>query len=211
MLDICSIEKELKKRLQFPYKWGRIQNNFYDSKTNFIYKIQKFEALIEEIDLLFKNKNDYNSVRNYALNRWFNFWSAQGVESIFVACTAVKPASTRNDRLVDFEINKIKFDHKTSVFPKGYNHSIEEARNNPCDLIKWLYQNQSTQQRHHLKNRLFIVLFNSNFEHWKLKAELSFIKNKIESYVKNFDEKKLLKFSFEANSITLSDIIWIVK
>jgi len=37
-IEINEIETELKKRLKYPYLWGRKQNNDYDHRTNFIYK-----------------------------------------------------------------------------------------------------------------------------------------------------------------------------
>jgi len=211
MIDIISLEKELKKRWKFPYKWGMRQNNFYNGITNFIYKTFSFDDLLKEINYRFKNDKNYNAFFNYALNRWYNFWSAKGVEDIFCSINGVTPAKDEKDRLVDFEIHNIKFDHKTSVYPKGYEIPYEKARKNPGDLIEWLYENQSQQQRHHLKNRLFIVLYNNNGEHWQLKADLTTMKGLIEGYVNNFDKNKLLKFTFIENEITLSDIIWFVK
>ena len=35
--DLIKTEGELKKRLTYPYKWGRKQNNEFDKLTNFIY------------------------------------------------------------------------------------------------------------------------------------------------------------------------------
>ena len=82
-MDLIKTEAELKKRLIYPYIWGRRQSNYYNGLTNFIYETFCFEDLLKEIDSRFKGKAEYKDFFNYALNRWFNFWSAKGIESIF--------------------------------------------------------------------------------------------------------------------------------
>jgi len=209
--DLNKYEKELKKRLPYPYVWGRKQNDYYNGRTDFIYKIFNFDKLLEIIDENFLGREDYKDYFNYSINRWFNFWSAMAVEKIFCSFPSVTAEVNSWNKLVDFEIQGIKFDHKTSVFPRRYPKSIEFALDNHRDLINWLYENQSQQQRKHLKNRLFIVLYDKNGSQWKLRAEIIFLRKLIEKYVNNFDEAKLLKFSFKNNEPTLSDIIWAIK
>mgnify|MGYP001612888549 FL=1 len=210
-MNLQELENELKKRLKYPYIWGTRQNNYYNGLTNFIYQTKEFDILLQEIDVLFKGKPDYQAFFNYALNRWYNFWSAQAVEQIFCQCDGVVPAIDNKNRLVDFSINGINFDHKTSVFPKGYGFPLQHALSNKGSLIDWLYENQSQQQRHHLKNRLFIIVYSNDGEHWKVKSEITLLSKIIKDYVKNFDKEKLLKFTLEENTTTLSDIIWLIK
>ena len=204
-MDLITIEKELKKRIAHPYKWGRKQSNDWDRLTNFIYKTDDFNSLSSEIN------NFDKDLQNYALNRWYNFLSAKAVEYMFAQHPIVKPNLNQYDKLVDFSINGIDFDHKTSVFPKGYGKSLEFAQNNKLDLIKWLYENQSQQGRKHLKNRLFVVLYDSNgHQHWKLKAEIMLLKGAIDKYVNSFSIEKLSILNF-GSGIVRSDIIWIIK
>ena len=210
-IDLNLIEKELKKRLAYPYKWGRKQNDEFDKLTNFVYKIQTFEELLKETESRFKYDKDHKNAANYALNRWYNFWSAQAVEKIFCSLPNVKPALDEKDRLVDFTIDGVTFDHKTSIFPKNFPYKIEEAIKQTNELIIWLYKNQSQQQRKHLKNRLFIVLYASDGEHWKLKSEISWLKARIEKYMAGFNPQYLLKFPLEKDQETLADVIWAVK
>lgn len=210
-MDLKIIETELKKRTQYEYKWGRKQSDKYDIKTNFIYNINAFDDLIGKIENDLITEDDYKGLRNYALNRWYNFWSAMAVENIFRNLRGVVPAVNSKDRLVDFSINGINFDHKTSVFPKKYTHEIDYAQQHPKDLIEWLYKNQSQEGRKHHKNRLFIVLYSHSCAHWKLKAEIDWMKSIIENYVSNFDATKPHSFNFTPNSSTLSDIIWGIK
>jgi hypothetical protein len=75
-------------------------------------------------------------------------------------------------------------------------------------LIVWLYKNQSSQQRHHFKNRLFIVVYDQKGAHWKLKAELSLLKTTIEKFVADFRPEQLHSFSIGGRKF-LSDVIWV--
>ncbi|MBE0572921.1 MAG: hypothetical protein IH618_15370 [Ignavibacteriaceae bacterium] len=209
--ELISIEKELKKRLSYPYKWGRKQNDEFDKLTNFVYRIPSFDEVLKETENRFSEDKEHQNIANYALNRWYNFWSAQSVEKIFCSLPNVKPALDEKDRLVDFTIDGVTFDHKTSVFPKNFPLSIEEAIKKTDELIRWLYKHQSQQQRKHLKNRLFIVLYSADGEHWKLKAEISWLKDRIEKYMQGFNPHFLMKFQFEKNQETFSDVIWAIR
>lgn len=206
-----NIEIELKKRLKYPYKWRRKQSDDYDEKTNFIYKIFNFNELLEKIDNNFHGNNEYDNLFNYTLNRWYNFWSATAVERIFCSLPNVKPALNKYDKLVDFKINGISFDHKTSVFPRTYTKSYKYAKANPKHIIKWLYLNQSQQQRKHFKNRLFIILYNSEGPNWKLKAEISLLKKHILNYMNNFQKDSLVTLDHKDGFEILSDVIWVKK
>jgi hypothetical protein len=209
-LSLLQIEKELKKRLTYPYKWGRKQNDYFDKLTNFVYNISEFDEVIKEINGRFKKDKENQNISNYALNRWYNFWSAQAVEKIFCSLPTVKPALDNRNKLVDFTIDGITFDHKTSIFPKNFPYKIDEAMKHTNELIKWLYTHQSQQQRKHLKNRLFIVLHSSDGEHWKLKSEISWLKERIDKYMEGFNPHYLLKFKFEKDQNALADIIWTI-
>ena len=210
-IDLIKIESELKKRLAYPYKWGRKQNDYFDKLTNFVYQIPTFDETLKEIENRFRKDKEHQNIANYALNRWYNFWSAQAVEKIFCSLPNVQPALDGKDRLVDFTIDGVTFDHKTSIFPKNFPYKIKDAIKKTDELIKWLYKNQSQQQRKHMKNRLFIVLYSSDSEHWKLKSDISWLKERIEKYMLGFNANYLLKFQLEKYQETLADIIWAIK
>lgn len=204
-IDLDLLQNNLRKRLDFPYRWGRKQADDWDRKTNFIYEIRSFSQLLKE-----KVKDFDDLLRDYTFNRWLNFWSAKGIEQIFAENSRVTPNVNEYDKLKDFEIDNIPFDHKTSVFPKGFNKELEYALNNKRELIEWFYREQSQQGRKHYKNRIFVVLYDkNNGEHWKLKAEIKFIEEKIHNYLKTFSLDKLEKFNFEGEEV-YSDIIWVI-
>jgi hypothetical protein len=209
--SLTEIESELKKRLSHPYKWGQKQNDIFDKQSNFIYHTFRFEELLKEIDKRFKSEKNFDLYFNYTINRWYNFWSAQAVENIFCSLPNVKPALDSRDRLVDFTIQGVAFDHKTSIYPKNFPYQIKDAIKKTDELIKWLYKHQSQQQRKHLKNRLFVILYSNNGEHWMLKSEIMWLKERIEKYMLGFNPNYLLKFEFEKDNKTLSDVIWAIK
>jgi hypothetical protein len=207
--DLPAIEKELQKRLAYPYSWGRRQSDDFDRETRFIYQTFGFEDLLKETALRFQNHPNYANYQNYALNRWYNFWSSQAVEGIFCSLPGVRAALDPKDRLVDFSIKGITFDHKTSVFPKNFSHNLSYSQQHPRSLIQWLYENQSQEGRKHLRNRLFIVLHAADGEHWKLKSEISLLRTAVETYLAGFSADGLHAFQFQPDSPTLSDIIWV--
>jgi hypothetical protein len=210
-LNISKIEIVLKRRLKDEYSWGRKQNNYWDNRTNFIYRISNYDKLLETIETKFSGTLKKENIKNYVINRWYNFWSAKAIEEIFCSLPGVIATKNNKNRFVDFEIRGIKFDHKTTIFPSGYPGDLNSALNNKKDLIKWLYSNQSQQNRRHYRNRLFIVLYSFTGEHWKLKAEITWLQELIINYVKNFREEKLEILNFSKNYKTKSDIIWGIK
>ena len=212
VLDLENIEKELKKRCHFPYKWFRKQNNLWDGYTQFVYQIPNWEVLARKIAIVGESQDlDKQQFFQYAANRWYNFWSAQAVEQIFTEIDDIEPVAQPKDLEKDFYLFGIPFDHKTSVFPKQFQKTFEYAQNHKAELIEWLYKNQSTQKRHHFKNRLFIVVFDRNGEHWKLKSEISMLKKAIQKYISSFKPEHLHSFTFAEGQKTLSDIIWVSK
>ena len=199
-------EKQLKKLDSYDW-YGIKQNNRLDAKTNFIYKVYGYNDL--ESFIYQAKLSDIE--RRYAKNRWYNFHSSIATEIIFSNSPLVTPNLNEKSKLVDFSIMDVKFDHKGTVFPKAYTKNFRDAVRDKKNLIEWFYKNQSVQGRYHLSNRLFIVFYSDNGEHWRLKAELHMIKNEIEKYLKNYNQKKLVKVELEPGRTSLSDIIFIKK
>lgn len=204
-------EQELKKRLTHLYEWGQKQNDEWDNLTDFVYHLFSFEALVKEVETRFQHEARYKELYNYALNRWYNFWSAKAVEQVFCSLESVTPARDGKDRVRDFKIGHISFDHKTSIYPRGFNRDLEYGQTHPRELIEWLYKHQSQQRRKHFENRIFIILYASDGQHWRLKAEINWLQTLIKLYVDGFDESKLHQFNFESETETFADLIWAVK
>lgn len=207
---LLNIETELKKRLVYPYQWGTKQTDQLDKQTRFIYKTETFEDLLKQINLRFEAMVEKENLKNYALNRWYNFHSAMAIEQIFKSHQMVTKTKQAKDKEKDFFIDGIPFDHKTTVFPKQFKGTFNEAINQPNNLIEWLYEHQSQQGRHHLKNRLFVVLYDHKGMHWQLKANLQKIELAVHQYLNGFKADQLKIFSFETENTTFSDLIWVL-
>lgn len=208
-LPLEQIEAELKKRTAYKQIWGRKQTNAYDKLTEFIYSTKAFDAVIDEVKKRFANHPDVKSIGNYAVNRWFNFQSAQAVEQMFRSHQAVSPAANSKDKFCDFFIANVPFDLKTTVFPQRAPFTIEAAQRFPEKLASWFYEHQSAEQRQHYANRLFIVLHKQSNPaiSWTLKAELSWLQTLIKNYLDNFDAARLMTLTFREHTFQ-SDIIW---
>lgn len=202
--DLEALERELKKRLDYPATpWDRRQNNAWDKETNFIYKTQTWEGLLGRVREFSRDK------MNYAVNRWFNFWSAVGVEEIFCRQPGVTPGPHKH-RLIDFAIGGITFDHKTTVFPAAYEPGPLYAAAYPRHLAWWLYEHQSDEGRRHFGNRLFVVLYDGEGKHWRLRAELGMIRERVEAYVRGFEPGRLIELHLaQDEQVTLTDVIWV--
>ena len=92
---------------------------------------------------------------------------------------------------------------------------VDEARNNPEDLIKWLYENQSPRL-FGAENRLFVVLVDSidMSQSWKMKRAFTLIEPKVNDYLNGFNAHTLRRVEFTFNKMayqSLADIIFVIK
>lgn len=97
----------------------------------------------------------------------------------------------KNDEICQTALSTIKRQNKTI---------IKEAIDNPKELVKWLYENQG-EMRFGAENRIFLVLVDSQnlSKSWQLKRNIDLLRPKINSYLDNFNNKKLddMKLTFE--------------
>lgn len=209
-LDIPTLEYELRQRWRYPYHWPGKQTDEQDQATRFIYEVTTFDGLIQEIRQRFSHHPEQDTLTHYALNRWYNYWSAMGIEAIFCAHQRVTAARNPRDRRVDFFIDTLPFDLKTTVFPRGYPASLRDAIAAPWHLIDWLYEHQSRGQRCHYANRLFLVLHAANGQHWKRKAHLNDIQHTVRDYLAVADFAALPPLRVNGHTVT-ADIVWFIE
>lgn len=204
------LEQDLKRRASsLPYSWGRKQNDDFDKLTRNVYNIPTFNGLM----LAYPDTSTDES--NYAYNRWFNYHSANAIESFFCESPRVVAESNKYHRTIDFYIDGIPFDHKTTNLPNCFQRRVSEIYNRDfqIELVQWLYRNQSGGQRHHMSNRLFVVVVNrANISSsWKVKSELNILRDSISHYLSDFNDSKLFKMKCtETGNRFLSGIIMVV-
>jgi hypothetical protein len=208
-MNLNQIEEELKKRLNFPYRWEKKESDNWDRDTRIIYKISNFEELQNEL----QNLELEEKLVNYAVNKWFNFWSAKSIENIFINNTNLAPNLNNYKKLLNFEIDGSVFDHKVFVYPKYFNQPFEYAQENKAELVKWFYSNQGQvpENRRYFDNRIFVVLYDSaESKHWKLKSEVTMLNDAINNYFDSFDPESLVHLNIDGKEV-LSDVIWLAR
>ena len=175
--------------------WQR-QNDELDRLTKFVYEIDNLDFILT----ICKAKN---IDRNYALHRWYNFNCARVHEYLFCKNGAVKEENGQH-KTIDFYINKVAFDLKTSVYPKKFKANLDlSRRENKNELIRWLYENQSNEGRQHFDNRLFLIC-----EDLKSKSNFDLIEEKIKAFLDYSNKNGFNRIEIN-NKLIFSDIIWI--
>lgn len=110
------------------------------------------------------------------------------------------------------EVNRIDI---LNEFDRAKRQIIEEAQNNPIELMKWLYENQG-EMRFGAENRIYLPLTDMSdlTQSWKMKRAFSLIEPKVYRYIEDFSSKSLktIEFVFKGKAYTaLSDILFIIK
>lgn len=201
------LQKELDKALADFKTRGDVQNNRYDSYTNYIYKTTTYDGLVAKTKMICEiYQLEYEPVFRYALNRWFNNIVSHFAEDVFTSHDIVDDEEDIYNKEIDFYINTIPFDLKMSVFPKWFGKDINYALEHKEELIERMYKHCSKEKRLHNGNKIFIVCYSSDGDHNQVKGNLQWVKDAIDNYIANYDEGEL---TIQDNS--LSDIIFIVK
>lgn len=206
-MELSNIETELKKAsLQASKAWGGKQVNCKDFATNkVVYSgITDYNKLLKELKVF----NLSEDMSKYAVKRWYNFTISEAVKGMFLEWSNARAEADKKHKSIDIYINDIPFDIKGSVFPRKlkFDDSYLSNVDKKTELINWLYDNQSTQGRFHLENRLFVIYYSSIRAADVLKSELLKTKESIDSYMSSFDKQNLIRIG-----TSVSDIIWVVE
>lgn len=213
--------------------WNYVQNSWYNNWTSYL-----IESLFKKNSAVISAVGEIKSVDffigGYPLDLKVTFFPHQFMEQKVKAligkssiawlkskCKTVNifadsKAST-NQQIYSLT-EKLKESNQISILSDLQNvrkKIIEDAKENPCELIRWLYENQG-EMRFGSENRLYLILSDlCDFENsWKLKRAFTLIEPKIENYLRNFSGSSLKKISFSYKGITYntySDTIFITK
>ncbi len=202
-----NIEKELQLALDYIEPYWKMQSDYQDYKSSFIYNAQSLDEVISR-------SSEYGIDVKYAIHRWYNYHTSIRCEYIFTEFGAVKEKNRKN-RGVDIYINGVPFDVKLTVYPMAlkdhpFNLRKREGKNK---MIEWFYIHQSQEGRMHMLNRLFIVCDGkTQKESLALKSNFQCIREKTGNYMavvneKGFNSLTIYKDNNEYN--VKSDIIYI--
>jgi len=167
------------------------QTNDMDKKTRFIYRCHSVEEVREKIKELPQKYKDY------AIRRYFNKTVSQTAEEIFCSYNICEKEPNKFHRYIDFRILGVPFDLKVSSYPARFKYlrsDFRTEREYRNALIYWLYKNQSREQRHHYKNRLFILCKKGNGKIPKANNQLKTRLDLIDQQVHNFLNYSLSKY-----------------
>lgn len=156
----------------------KMQSNFLDRQTNFIYDCKTLNECLHQIST---KKID----KEYALHRWYNYMTSIACEYIFCDYGAIHDDDIYNHD-VDIYINKAPFDVKLTVYPaKLSNHPYDlKTRYGKNQMISWYYANQSQQARKQMLNRIYVVCDDySPARRLKMKSDFALLRKKIKAFM----------------------------
>ena len=188
-----------------PLNWGGIQNDGTDNQIN-MFQIHSFEELERQTASLSENS------RNYFRRRWFLWKSAQCDEHIFCMNNNVTPNPNFKDQSYDIEFNNnssLRFDVKGTVIPRSFRTNINGVIQDPTDMIKFYYDEQSKGVRNNHQNRLFIVHHSHRAQeremylrcHWEYKKQV----------YQEYSSRISMNSNFINYQNTKSDVVFIIE
>src|SRR5438477_3895447 len=112
--------------------WGRVQDDAWDGLSRFIYRLRTATSVRAEAERAARERGlDPVAFGQYALRRWYCFWGARMAELLFLEHPGVRPGPPRH-HAVDFTIDGVPFDLKTSEVPRRFLGSVGELVANPA-------------------------------------------------------------------------------
>lgn len=204
--EMLKLQKDLQQIVkQIPWKWTKVQNNITDNKLN-IFKIDT----IKELEYSTLNFDEEDKI--YFKRRWFIWQCSKVDEYLFCQNSNVKANAFSKDKLYDIEFcsnEKLRFDVKGTVVPKLLINKIDELIENPVELIRFYYEQQSKGVRFGMQNRLYIVhhSFKNASREIILRCHFDYKKQVFKDYANGINS--VTKFLQYKNSLT--DVIFIIE
>ena len=182
--EIARIARQLAVVVQ-TVPWGRVQDDAWDGLSRFIYRLRTAASVRAEAERVARARGlEPTAFGHYALRRWYCFWGARMAELLFQAHPSVRPGPPRHHE-IDFTIDGVPFDLKTSEVPRRFLDSVEELTADPGRVASWLYEHQSREGRYHTANRLFLLLCDpaAPEEAWRLRADVAALRRAIDGFM----------------------------
>lgn len=173
------LEKDLLRCLDLISADWKMQNNYLDRRTNFIYSTTTLDDCLRKIDELGVDKE-------YTLHRWYNYMTSIKCEYLFCEYGAIHDEDIYNHD-VDIYIDGVPFDVKVTIYPAKLSHRPYDLRTREGKdaMIRWYYTNQSQQSRKQLINRLYVVCDGETpYECLKMKSDFNLLRQRIGAFMR---------------------------
>jgi hypothetical protein len=182
--EIARIARQLGQVAQ-EIPWERIQNDAWDRLCPFIFRLRTMSSVrLRAQEVARQHRLEQPDFEHYALRRWYCFWGARVAELLFANHPGVVPGPSK-DHEVDFTIDGVPFDLKTSEVPRAFARNLGEVLREPEHLARWFYAHQSRQHRYHTANRLFLILWDTEQpdEAWRLRGDVAALRVAIGTFL----------------------------
>lgn len=213
--------------------WNYVQNSWYNNWTSFI-----IESLFKRNQKVISAVGEIKSVdffiEDYPLDLKVTFFPSQFMEqklkTIFgknsiswlkckckeagISCDN-KASTTQQFYTLVEKLKELDRGDVLNELDNARRQIIQDVKNSPIELIKWLYENQG-EMRFGAENRIYLILADLKdlTQSWKMKRAFSIIEPTVHKYIEEFSSSSLKTISFEFNKRTytaLSDILFIIK
>lgn len=201
-INLRTLENELKKRTVLPGTWHYKINPQYEENLQFIYQTYNFDTVVRNI------RQFPAGQQQYALNRWYNYWSNLGMMQIFAEHPRASQSPAAEDIIL---LDNLQLKIKSLVFPHAFSRTLRYAVSHKEELLYWLYRRTLRNAPNLIPNKLFIIFYRQNGDHWKGKAELHTMKKIVDRYLTNFDLHQLFRIHLPDNRLIYTDVLWIIK
>lgn len=165
-------------------RWGSKQNNEVDQKTRFIYNCLTHQDLEKMIEMKLLDSDE----ANYARRRWINFMRHDAWLEVILEVFGQDAVKNSNDF---HQTEDLVITHRDTKYPFDLKITIWSSRARDLDIGGyglWLYQNQSQQQRFHLRPRLFIVSKDESalYDHLAAKNTIQDLQSNFTNHLHNY-------------------------
>jgi len=136
-----------------PTRWEVRQRDALDRATSFIYSASSLSDVLRHC----RSSSLDDQTASYAQHRWKNFVRHDAwLDLIFERFPECRPFEDPKHRTKDLYVpvngSDVIFDLKVTRWPSRLDRGTSLN-----DVARWMYSNQSQEQRFHLDNRLFVV------------------------------------------------------
>lgn len=213
--------------------WNYVQNSWYNNWTSFL-----IESLFKRNSRVISAVGEIKSVDffidNFPIDLKVTFFPNQYMEEKLSQLLGkskyswlkqkAKEANITVDSALSQSLQLYTITEK--LYEKGKTDILDElkskqrqiifdARNNPSELMKWLYENQG-EMRFGAENRLYLILVDTENidQSWKLKRAFSIIEPTVDQYISSFTTNSLKHIDFTFNKKSYSsfaDTIFIIR